>query len=104
MEEGKKNAQRIIPDTSSVIDGIVSAGVERGDYRDHEVCIPEAVVAELEAQANRGLEIGFRGLEELQRLQEMATEGAIKIHFCGKETKSRSGETRKRGRDRCPYT
>jgi len=84
MKEGKKNAQRIIPDTSSVIDGIVSAGVERGDYKDHEVCIPEAVVAELEAQANRGLEIGFRGLEELQRLQEMAIEGAIKIHFCGK--------------------
>ncbi|MDI3539730.1 MAG: ATPase [Methanolobus sp.] len=87
MKEDKKSAQRIVPDTSSVIDGMVSAGVERGDYRDHDICIPEAVVAELEAQANRGLEIGFKGLEELQKLQEMAAEGSIRLFFCGKRPK-----------------
>ncbi len=79
-----KSVQKIVPDTSSVIDGIISMGVESGDFRDHDIYIPEAVVAELEAQANRGLEIGFKGLEELQRLQEMASEGDIRLFFCGK--------------------
>ncbi|WP_406656120.1 PINc/VapC family ATPase [Methanolobus sp. ZRKC2] len=83
MTESSKDGQKIVPDTSSVIDSIISEGVDRGDFKDARIIVPEAVVAELEAQANRGLEIGFEGLEELQRLQDLANKGKIKISFHG---------------------
>jgi len=41
-------------------------------------------VAELESQANRGLEIGNKGLDELKQLQEMAREGMLDMSFTGK--------------------
>lgn len=84
MIEGSKDGQKIVPDTSSVIDAIISEGVKRGDFKGSSIVIPEAVVAELEAQANRGLEIGFEGLEELQRLQDLANKNRIKLFFHGK--------------------
>jgi len=39
--------------------------IQAGDYKGATIVIPEAVVAELEAQANQGREIGFLGLAEL---------------------------------------
>ncbi len=83
MESGIGSSQRIVPDTSAVIDGILSEKIERGDFADAAIHVPEAVVAELEAQANRGLEIGLKGLEELQKLQEMAERGEIYLDFVG---------------------
>ncbi|HOI13899.1 MAG TPA: PINc/VapC family ATPase, partial [Methanoculleus sp.] len=47
------------------------------------IIIPEAVVAELEAQANQGREIGFSGLTELQELFRMSGEGVIELQFAG---------------------
>jgi ATPase len=41
------------------------------------------VIAELEAQANQGREIGFSGLTELQELWKMAQEGLVEIKFEG---------------------
>ena len=40
-------------------------------------------MAELEAQANQGREIGFSGLTELQDLSRMAKEGTIELKFVG---------------------
>ena len=42
----------IIPDTSAVIIGAVSELIENGDFDYPEVIVPEAVVCELEHQAN----------------------------------------------------
>jgi ATPase len=74
---------KIVPDTSVIIDGRISERVKNGEYPDARLYIPEAVVAEIEAQANRGLEIGYKGLEELQALQELAREGKITVSFTG---------------------
>ncbi|VVB93569.1 putative KH and PIN-domain containing protein [uncultured archaeon] len=74
----------IVPDTSVVIDGRITAKLKAGEYKNATVIIPEAVVSELEAQANRGKEIGFKGLEELKELSEMAKRGEIKLDFTGK--------------------
>ena len=63
----------ILPDTSAVIDGRVSERVEGGF--DGTVYVAEAVVGELEAQANDGRESGWDGLEELQRVADYADEG-----------------------------
>ena len=58
-------AQPLVPDTSVVIDGRVSARIKSGELQGRRIVVPEAVVAELEAQANHGREIGLKGLEEL---------------------------------------
>jgi ATPase len=72
----------ILPDTSAVIDGRVSERVDGGF--DGTVYIAEAVVGELEAQANDGRDSGWEGLEELQRLADLADEGAITVEYVGR--------------------
>ncbi len=74
----------IVPDTSVVIDGRITAKLKAGEYKYATIVVPEAVVSELEAQANRGKEIGFKGLEELKELSEMAKRGEIKLDYTGK--------------------
>ncbi|MFC7081398.1 PINc/VapC family ATPase [Halorussus caseinilyticus] len=73
----------VLPDTSVVIDGRVSERVEDGDFEGATVLVPEAVVAELEAQANSGAESGWDGLSELQRLADLADEGSIELEYVG---------------------
>jgi ATPase len=76
-------AQPLVPDTSVVIDGRVSAKIKAGELQGRRIVVPEAVVAELEAQANHGRDIGLRGLEELRRLSEMAKAGKIELEYVG---------------------
>jgi len=73
----------VVPDTSVVIDGRVSERVEDGDFEDATVQVPEAVVAELEAQANDGIDSGWDGLSELQRLADLADDGDIDLEYIG---------------------
>ncbi|WP_135805810.1 PINc/VapC family ATPase [Halorussus marinus] len=73
----------VLPDTSVVIDGRVSERVSDGEFDGATVLIPEAVVAELEAQANRGQDSGWDGLGELQRLADLADEGEIDLEYVG---------------------
>lgn len=77
----------VVPDTSVVIDGRVTALLEKGEYAGATIIIPEAVFAELEAQANQGREIGFSGLAELQKLCTFAAEGKIVLKYVGERPK-----------------
>ncbi|MFB6079193.1 MAG: PINc/VapC family ATPase [Halarchaeum sp.] len=74
---------KIVPDTSVVVDGRVSERVESGEYAGATVYVPEAVVGEVEAQANSGREIGWDALSELQRLADLADAGEIELHYVG---------------------
>jgi len=74
---------KLVPDTSVVIDGRITSMIKAGEYQDASIIIPEAVIAELEAQANQGREIGFSGLTELQSLCKMAEDGIIEVKFVG---------------------
>ncbi|KLK88287.1 ATPase [Methanoculleus sediminis] len=74
---------KIVPDTSVVIDGRITSLIKTGEYKGATIIIPEAVVAELEAQANQGREIGFSGLTELQELFRMSGENVIELRFAG---------------------
>ncbi|MFQ3318807.1 MAG: ATPase [Natronomonas sp.] len=73
----------ILPDTSAVIDGRVSERIEAESF-DGTVYVPEAVVGELEAQANEGRDSGWNGLEELQRLIDYEAEGQIALEYVGR--------------------
>ncbi|ERH06920.1 MAG: ATPase, PilT family [Halonotius sp. J07HN4] len=72
----------LVPDTSAVIDGRVSERIDSDEGL--TVLIPEAVVGELESQANAGYDSGWSGLEELQRLAELADEGDIGLRYVGR--------------------
>ncbi|WP_049903159.1 PINc/VapC family ATPase [Halococcus agarilyticus] len=74
----------VVPDTSAVIDGRVSERVESGAFEGETVAVPEAVVTELESQANDGRESGWDGLSELQRLAELADEGSVEVEYVGR--------------------
>jgi len=84
----------IVPDTSVVIDGRVSTQIAADADAESEgegmgfagatVVVPEAVVGELEAQANDGRDTGWEGLEELQALVELADEGTIDLEYVGR--------------------
>ena len=84
----------IVPDTSVVIDGRVSEQVEADADPDSEaigegfagatVYVPEAVVGELEAQANDGRDSGWDGLAELQALADLADDGTVDVEYVGR--------------------
>ncbi len=73
----------LVPDTSVIVDGRLTQFIE-GLSGEVKVVIPEAVVAEIEHQANEGKAIGQVGLEELKKLRDMARSGFIELDFHGK--------------------
>ncbi len=76
---------KLLPDTSVVIDGRVSERIAEGQFAGATVLIPEAVVSELEHQANAGLETGWDGIEELLALADLADDGDIDIQYVGRQ-------------------
>ena len=74
----------IIPDTSAVIIGAISDIIENIDLDYPEIIVPEAVVCELEHQANANRSEGHEGLKELQNLQKLQDEGILALTFKGK--------------------
>ena len=74
----------IIPDTSAVIIGAISDIIKKEDLDYPEIIVPEAVVCELEHQANANRSEGLKGLKELQKLQQLQYEGKLAISFKGK--------------------
>ena len=74
---------KIVTDTSIIIDGKLSEMMEKGKLKDTEIIVPLAVLDELQSQASKAREIGFIGLEELKKLRRMAEDKGIKIRFTG---------------------
>ena len=75
--------RHVVPDTSVLIDGRVSALVAEGDLQGARVTVAEASVGELEHLANSGRGIGWSGLKELARLREHHDAGRIELMFWG---------------------
>jgi len=78
-----KQTERVVPDTSVLISGLFTELIVKGDVRG-EVIIPEFVVEELRAQASRGREVGFKGLEELKKIRVLTDEGKITLRKVGR--------------------
>ncbi|MGV8169647.1 MAG: PINc/VapC family ATPase [Candidatus Nanoarchaeia archaeon] len=83
MVAEKKNYDRVVPDTSVIIEGILSKMIEQGEVFAKTVIIHEAVLAELESQANKNRETGILGLEEVQKLRALAEEKNFMIEYKG---------------------
>ena len=82
----------IVPDTSVIVDGRISERVEGGEFADAAVVVPEAVVGELEAQANNNDETGWEGLAELERLIDLSETDEITLEYVGR--RAERGERR----------
>lgn len=76
--------KRIVPDTSAIIEGNVEKIIKEKGLNYPEIIIPEAVIAELEHQANNQRPTGIRGLENVKKLQDMADVGEISIRITGR--------------------
>ena len=81
MKKGGKK-QKIVPDTSVLIDGLLSEYISQGKIKKAEIIIPEFVIDELQAQASSGKEIGFLGLQEIQKLRNFKD---IKVEIVGRK-------------------
>ncbi len=71
-----------VPDTSVIVDGRFTRFISQNIPSD--VIIAEALISEIEHQANEGKSIGFAGLEELQKLRKMQESGEINLQFYGR--------------------
>lgn len=93
-----EKTKRIVPDTSIIIDRKLSELIKAGKLKDVEIIIPVAVLDELQAQASRGREMGFIGLDELKNLRELAKEKDLKLRFTGKRPSLEDIQLAKAGR------
>lgn len=71
-----------VTDTSVIVDGRLTELVRSGKI-EGRLIVPNAVLSELEFQANTGRETGLAGLAEIQALRELAKAGKIELEFAG---------------------
>ncbi len=79
-----KGRIKVVPDTSIVVEekliDVIRKLLREGNI---SVLIPNAIIAELEAQANKGLEKGRRGLNHIIELRKFAERKNIEIDYVG---------------------
>jgi ATPase len=75
--------QKLVPDTSVIIEGLLSQKIGSKELQPEDILIHEAVLAELEHQANLNKAAGYLGLDELQRLRQLA--GPFTLSFGGRK-------------------
>ena len=83
-DEDYNEIRRIVPDTSAIIEGNVEKIIKEKGLNYPEIIIPEAVIAELEHQANNQRPTGIRGLENVKKLQDLAEIGKLSIRITGR--------------------
>jgi len=76
--------EKLVPDTSIVIEGLISKKIGNNELKIEEIIIHEAILAELEHQANQGKSIGLIGLDELKKIRELSGKGLFQLRFAGK--------------------
>ena len=54
-----------------LISGILTNLIEKGEITEAEIIVPEFAIEELRAQASKGREIGFKGLDEMKKLRTL---------------------------------
>ncbi|MFB6114920.1 MAG: PINc/VapC family ATPase, partial [Candidatus Nanohalobium sp.] len=89
--------EKIVPDTSIIIDGKLSELIDRGEIK-ADIIIPEFVVDELENQANEGKETGYKGIEEIKEIRMLAEREGLNLEFSGRKPTTEEIEMAHAGR------
>lgn len=84
-EETNVELKKICVDTSALIHGKISEMIKSGKLDNTEVIIPEIVTGELQAQAAKGKEIGFMGLEEIKSIRDLSEKHKVNLKFFGEK-------------------
>ncbi len=79
--------EKLVPDTSVIIEGLISEKLQKKELIFDEIIIHEAVLAELEHQANLGKAIGYLGLDELERIWTLSPKEHFEIKYAGRRPK-----------------
>jgi len=79
------DVEKLVPDTSVIIEGLVSGNIEKGLIKVKEVIIHEAVLSELEHQANLNKAIGFLGVDEIKRVRDLTSKFGFGLRFSGRK-------------------
>ena len=74
------HGEAFVIDTSIIAGKRLSELITKRGLRG-KIIIPDASVAELENQANKGHEVGFEGLDELAKLHELKDQFKLKVEF-----------------------
>jgi ATPase len=89
--------EKIVPDTSILIDGKLSDLAEEGQLEGKQIIVSEFVVDELENQANSGRETGYQGIGEIKELRERS-DGDYEVEFTGRKPTMEEIELARNGR------
>jgi ATPase len=73
--------EKYVVDTSIIIDGTMVELMEKETVK--EVIVPYVVLDELQSQASRGREEGFKGLDELKKIRAICEKQEIQLRFVG---------------------
>ncbi len=90
--------KKIVPDTSVLVNGELSKMIEKGSLKGTNIVISRTVLDELQAQASRGRETGFRGLEEIKKIRKLGESRSVSIEFTGKRPTLEEIQLAKKGR------
>ena len=82
-EEKNIELKKICIDTSALIHGKITELINSEKLNSSEIIIPEIVIGELQAQASKGKETGFIGLEEIKKIRELSEKHKIILKFVG---------------------
>ncbi len=93
-----KDNIKVVPDTSVVIDARLSNLVEEGKLVNPHIILSEFVLEEIRAQASRGKEIGFEGLDEIRKWRELEEEGKVTFEKQGRRQTTEEIKLAKYGR------
>ena len=75
---------KLVPDSSVIIEGLLSARLTAKESQPDEVLIHEGLLAYLESLAQQNKAQGVLGLEELQRVKEACERLGIRYAFGGR--------------------
>lgn len=78
-----KKFDKVVPDTSAIINKILTIALADKTYSIKELIIHNALISELENQANQKRETGLIGLNELNELKDLAKKKKLKLIFDG---------------------
>ncbi len=82
-DNAAKKSFKLVPDTSVVIEGLISRRIEKKTIKPSMIIIHESVMAELESQANKNRETGYLGLEEVKKLRHLSSKFNYEVEFKG---------------------
>ncbi|MBI4453282.1 Flp pilus assembly complex ATPase component TadA [Candidatus Woesearchaeota archaeon] len=84
-ENNEEEIEKLVPDSSVIVDGLLSKKIEKKEILPREIIIHEALLQKFEEQAGKNNAVGTIGIEEIAELNKLGRELNITIRFSGQK-------------------